>query len=73
MRFNNKIFHISLSIILFLVFYIYNNEGFDIGEVIIPISPDRLEYIYIEEDISFSPNYQNLGNKCSDSTLEYNL
>lgn len=73
MRFNNKIFHISLSMVLFLVIYIYNkgDQGYKSnGET---ISPNNLEYNYADEEIKFSPNYQKLGNSCIDSTLEYNL
>jgi len=73
MRFNNKIFHISLSIVLFLVIYIYNesNQKYKNNSEI--ISPENLEYNYSDEEIKFSPNYQQFDNSCIDSTLEYNL
>ena len=73
MRFNNKIFHISLSIVLFLVIYIYNKSSQNYKNNDEIIYPNNLEYKYIDEEINFSPNYQKLDNSCIDSTLEYNL
>ena len=78
MRFNNKIFHISLSIVLFLILYIYYNNNLDYANnatINRPTvtTPESLEYVYSEESISFSPNYYETTNTCIDSTLEYNL
>ena len=73
MRFNNKIFHISLSMVLFLFIYIYSKSDQSYKNNNEIISPNNLEYKYIDEEIKFSPNYQKFDNSCIDSTLEYSL